>query len=37
MAYQIGPDDHNDSDWFRTKYVPGRIAIIFIYQKQQSV
>ena len=31
MANQIGPHDHNASDWFRAKKVARAIVIIFIY------
>ena len=30
MPNQIGPDDYNSSDWFRTEYAARGIAIIFI-------
>ena len=34
MANQIGPDDHNTSDWFRTEYNARGILIISIYKEQ---
>ena len=30
MPNQIGPDDYNSSDWFRTEYAARRIGIIII-------
>ena len=34
MPNQISPDDHNASDWFRTKYAACGIGIIFIYDER---
>ena len=35
MANQIGPDDLNASDWLRTNWVAGKIAVILIYHEWQ--
>lgn len=37
MANQIGPDNHNTSDWFRTKQTAREIDIIFINHAQQPI
>ena len=37
MANQIGPDDHNASDWFRTNEAARGIVITLIYHEQEPL
>ena len=37
MANQIGPLDHNASDWFRTNEAARGITITLIYHEQEPL